>query len=158
MNERNAGRKRKFTDDEIKKILDYISSNRTIEEAAKKYHTSRQVIGRYINKREYTGSGIIRYKYMKGRKVITIIDVDFLHKKINIQNRTNNIYERAFCVLDNPNFEQFKNFLEWRCVPRTRYNIKEILQEMNIDSYDPVQIVEKTKGRISDDNFYLVRV
>ena len=36
-------------------------------------------------------------------------------------------------------------------MPRTRYGIKKELEHMGLDSYDPFQIVEITKGRVYGD-------
>lgn len=45
----------------------------------------------------------------------------------------------------------FEYFLEDRCFPRTRYNLKELLEEMDLPMYDPLLIIGKTKGRVYGD-------
>ena len=65
-------------------------------------------------------------------KVTTAIDVDAVNEEIRIKNFTKiNIY-RAFGVNENPNWKDYLEFLEDRCVPRTRYNIKEILRDLGL--------------------------
>ncbi len=153
-NNRNAGRKQKFTKEEIEKIEKLLQKGMTMNEVAKKYNTSRQIIDKYVNRppqRGYT----LRMTYMHGQNPCTIIDVDFLNEKVAIKNRTDDILHRAFGVVENPTWKQFEEFLEDRCFPRTRGNIKSILRDLNLDSYDPLQIVEKTKGRTADDNLWL---
>ena len=42
-------------------------------------------------------------------------------------------------------------FLEERCVPKTRENIGLILDELELDIFDPIAIVDKTQGRMAED-------
>lgn len=153
-NDRNAGRKRKFNSSDVAKMLELIKGGMRISDVAKKYGTSRQVIGRYINKRD-KNSHIVRMYYMDGNKISTVIDADFKNKIVNIQNRTNDNLARAFGVIEKPTFAQFEEFLESRCVPRTRANIKYLLKDMGIDSYDPMQIIGVTNGKLHGDPYYI---
>ena len=49
----------------------------------------------------------------------------------------------------------FQEFLEDRCFPRMRDNLKLILQDLELDFYDPFYIIEKTKGRMGEDMHWL---
>ncbi len=151
---RNAGRKQKFTDKQISEIEKLLEGGMTMIEVAERFGTSRQIIDKYVNRppeKNYT----LRMTYMHGQNPCTIIDVDFLNERITIKNRTDDILYRAFGVVENPTWQQFQEFLEDRCFPKTRGNMKAVLKELNIDSYDPLQIVERTKGRTADDNLWL---
>lgn len=151
---RNAGRKQKFTDKQIKEIEKLLEGGMTMNEVAERFGTSRQIIDKYVNRppeKNYT----LRMTYMHGQNPCTIIDVDFLNERVTIKNRTDDILYRAFGVVENPTWQQFQEFLEDRCFPKTRGNMKAILKELNIDSYDPLQIVERTRGRTADDNLWL---
>lgn len=92
---------------------------------------------------------------MYGRHPCTVIDVDFLHQKVYIQNRTDDLLHRAFGVVEDPSWEDFQDFLESRCFPSTRGNVKAELRELGLTDYDPLQIVEKTHGRTAEDNLWL---
>lgn len=48
------------------------------------------------------------------------------------------------------------DFFEWRCFPRARYDAKRILRDLEVDFYEPYQIVLKTRGQQYDD-FYWIR-
>lgn len=88
-------------------------------------------------------------------KVTTAIDVDAVNEEIRIKNFTNiNIY-RAFGVNEKPNWKDYMEFLEERCVPRTRYNIKEILRDLELDCYDVEEYVKKTHARCCDDRQWI---
>ena len=151
---RNAGRKQQFTQAEIKKIEKLLENGMTMSEVAKKYNTSRQIIDKYVNSPPQKGY-TLRMTYMYRQNPCTIIDVDFLNEKVAIKNRTNDILHRAFGTIENPTWQQFQQFLQDRCFPETRGNIKSVLRDLNIDSYDPLQIVEKTKGKTADDNLWI---
>lgn len=151
---RNAGRKRKFTEKEINEIEKMLEKGMTMSAVAKQFDTSRQIIDKYVNRpmeKDYT----LRMTYMNGQKVCTVIDVDFINEKIAIKNRTDDILHRAFGVVEEPTWQQFQEFLADRCFPETRGNIKSVLKDLKLDSYDPLQIVEKTKGRTTDDGLWI---
>ncbi len=62
---------------------------------------------------------------------------------------------RAFGVKLEPEYEDYEAFLESRCFPRTRDKMKIQLKELDIPFYDPLLIIEKTQGRMADDDFWL---
>jgi hypothetical protein len=62
---------------------------------------------------------------------------------------------RAFGVKTKPTWEDFEYFLEDRCVPKTRFGMKEILKDYGLDSFDPLAIIEKTGGRMAEDHQWL---
>lgn len=62
---------------------------------------------------------------------------------------------RAFGVIEAPTWEDFNYFLKERCFPATRGNVKQLLRQMQIGGYDPLQIAEKTAGRMAEDNLWL---
>ena len=97
----------------------------------------------------------IRLWYMYNREVCTIIDVNELERKVAIYNYTNNIMFRAFGKITNPTFEQYEEFLESRCFPRTRDKMKLMLREMDLPFYDPLMIIEKTQGKMAEDQFWI---
>ena len=48
-NPRKAGRKKKFTAEDVQRIRSLLENGMTMQEAAKRFNTSRQVIGKYLN-------------------------------------------------------------------------------------------------------------
>ena len=89
------------------------------------------------------------------QKVCTEIYVDYKNKKIKIINRTNDIMKRAFGINEKPTWEDFENFISERCFPKSRALRKTVLDKIGIDGYDPMQIIELTKGRTAEDNQYI---
>lgn len=97
----------------------------------------------------------MRLAYMYRQKPCTVIDVDFARQKVKIQNRTQDVLLRAFGVNEQPTWEDFEIFLAERCFPQSRGLLKAELRRLGLESYDPLQIVEKTKGRTAEDDMWL---
>ena len=112
------------------------------------------MIGRYLNEKPAEGY-TLRLTYMYQQHPCTIIDVDFLNQRVMVQNKTKDMLHRAFGVIEKPTWNDFEIFLKERCFPATRGNAKEILKELQLTSYDPLQIVEKTRGRTAEDDMWL---
>ena len=149
-----SGRKPLFSDEDINNIRELASKGMSINDIAKKYNTSRQVIGKYINSR--TGNTYtLRLTYMFKQYPCTVIDVDYLNKRINISNRTDDIIHRAFGINENPDWKDFELFLESRSYQKTRGDIKTILEKLGIDGYDPIKIISITQGRTWEDDQWI---
>ena len=97
----------------------------------------------------------MRLWYMYYDDVCTIIDVDERERKVKIYNYTNDYAFRAFGRIETPTFEQYQEFLESRCFPRTRDKMKLVLKELDLPFYEPLMIIEKTQGRMAEDNFWI---
>lgn len=177
-NARGAGRKPRFTDAQITEIRTKRKQGITVGALAKEYGVSRQTISTYLNKKDRQMETIIesmrvwrelnrsfgeinlvdytvRMDFMCDEECCTQILVDFKHEKIEVRNTTDKIMLRAFGINRNPTWEDFMEFLEDRCFPRTRDNLKLILQDLELDFYDPFYIIEKTQGRMGEDMQWL---
>lgn len=153
-NSRHAGRKKKFTEADVADIRTLLVEGATLDELACRYQTSRRVLIKYLNhppEKGYT----MRLAYMYRQKPCTVIDVDFARQKVKIQNRTQDVLLRAFGVNEQPTWEDFEIFLAERCFPQSRGLLKAELRRLGLESYDPLQIVEKTKGRTAEDDMWL---
>ena len=62
---------------------------------------------------------------------------------------------RAFGREEHPTFEQYEEFLESRCFPRSRDKMKLILKDLDLPFYDSLMIIEKTQGRMAEDDFWI---
>lgn len=97
----------------------------------------------------------MRIWYMLRQEICSVIDVDERARKLAVYNYVNNPMKRAFGRTDKPTFEQYEEFLESRCFPRTRDKMKIMLKELELPFYDPLMIIEKTQGRMAEDEFWL---
>jgi len=57
---------------------------------------------------------------------------------------------------DSPTWDDIMKFFEERSFERGRGDIKKVLKSLDVDFYDPYLIVQKTRGQLWDD-FYWIR-
>ena len=97
----------------------------------------------------------LRLYYMHKDSICTIIDVYMPQQKIEIHNYTENPVFRAFGVKERPSFRDYNDFLKSRCFPEERDMQKLTLRELGLPFYDPFMIIEKTQGRMAEDDFWI---
>lgn len=153
-NSRNAGRKKAFSGNDLARAQAMLSDGVSIQDIAASFGVSRKCVSQYLNERP-SENFTMRIDFKHGNRICTVIYVDFLDEKIVIQNRTNEIFDRAFGVVENPTWEDFQEFLLSRCFPETRSHVKDILRGLGIDRYDPLSIAEVTGGRTAEDDMYM---
>jgi putative transcriptional regulator len=88
-------------------------------------------------------------------EVCTLIDVDEKNRKVEIYNYTNDLIFRAFGKNEDPSYDEYQGFIESRCFPKNRDNLKVYLRELDIPFYEPLMIIERTLGKMADDNFWI---
>lgn len=180
-NTRGAGRKPSLTKIQIAEARGQHESGETVTKLAEKYGVSRQTMSAYLNRsddavqlekiyRTYRAWAVlnkefhrldsvqdyhIRMEFMCEDEICTVILVNYKKKEISIVNKSDNVLHRAFGVKVKPTWEDFQYFLESRCFPKTRDHLKSILQDLGLDSYDPLAIIERTKGRMAEDRQWI---
>ena len=98
---------------------------------------------------------VVKYEYYDKDVLCSTIVCDFTSKAVLVKKHTEVILKTAFGVNMSPSWDDFMEFLEERCVPKTRENVDLILENMDLTVYDPVKIVEITQGRMAEDNQWL---
>lgn len=97
----------------------------------------------------------LRLWYMEKDRVCTIIDVDERLRRVKIYNYTHDYILRAFGREEHPTFKEYEAFLESRCFPKSRDKMKIILKDLGLPFYDPFLIIEKTQGKMAEDDFWI---
>lgn len=97
----------------------------------------------------------VRMWYMYKNEICTLIDVDESNRIVRIKNYADKIMFRAFGNNNSPDYDEYEEFLESRCFPRTRDKMKLVLEDLKIPFYDPYLIIEKTEGRMAEDDFWI---
>ncbi|MDD3338124.1 MAG: helix-turn-helix domain-containing protein [Lachnospiraceae bacterium] len=97
----------------------------------------------------------LRLWYMHENTLCTLIDVDDVNKQVCVKNYTNHVMFRAFGNVEMPDYDMYENFLKSRCFPESRDKMKLILKDLDLPFYDPFLIIEKTEGRMAEDNFWI---
>lgn len=149
-----SGRKRVFDRSDIESIVKMQRQGKTTKEIADHFGVSRQTVSKYLNE-PLDGGFVLRLDFMYKQKVCTEIYVDYRDKKVKIINRTDDIMKRAFGVNENPAWEDYEEFIEGRCMPRSRAMQKAVFARLGLGGYDPLEIAEKNCGRTAEDNQYI---
>ena len=97
----------------------------------------------------------LRLWYYCDNQLCTLIDVDERLRKVKIYNYTSDYIMRAFGRNEKPDYTDYEAFLESRCFPESRDKMKLILEDLDLPFYDPILIIEKTKGRMAEDRFWI---
>jgi len=101
------------------------------------------------------GHDVRLFRFYDGDKLCTKIHADFTDKTLTVENKTNNPVKTAFGNNALPTWADFRAFLEERCVPRQRACLREYLEAVGVSEYDPIAIIQKTAGRMAEDNQWL---
>lgn len=110
----------------------------------------------YIIKKKIEPSNYrLRLAYMYHDKICAVIDVDESNRIVDVTNYTDMVIYRPFGNNTAPTYEEYEEFIESRCFPRTRDKMKLELEKLGIPFYDPILIIEKTQGRMEEDDFWI---
>ena len=160
-NPRGAGRKKKFTLDEVIAMKAMQQDGMTEAQLAERYRTSRQTIStnfrRLYDFTEHPTANS-RIFYMHGDTLCTVIDVDHRNEKVYVKNLTEKPLLTAFGRKGEPTWQDYQLFLTERCFPQSRAHSRQILRDLGLDFFDPESIIQKTRGRIAGDRHWMFQV
>ena len=71
------------------------------------------------------------------------------------KNFTDNSINTAFGIKSNASWQDYNDFLKDRCIPESREGLKYYLNSIEVDEYNPLEIIKKTKGKMAEDNQWL---
>lgn len=94
-------------------------------------------------------------RYFDNENLCTLIHADFTDKTLRIRNSTSNLVKTAFGKNEFPSWADFTSFLEERCISRNRGGLREYLESLGLDRYEPIEIIKKTSGRMAEDNQWM---
>lgn len=90
-----------------------------------------------------------------GDTLCSTIYADFTGQTLAVENQAVPLVKTAFGNNPLPAWEDFQRFLEERCIPRQRAGLREYLEALGLEEYDPLAIIEKTSGRMAEDQQWL---
>lgn len=105
--------------------------------------------------KKYSNNHLVKLNFYNNQTLCTAILADYTEKNIIIKNFTDNKLYRAFGANDNPDWRDYLSFLEDRVIPRTRAGLREYLNTLGIDEYNPLEIIKKTHGKMAEDNQWI---
>ena len=114
-----------------------------------------QSMEQYKAARLVQGHELMEIRYYNGDALCTLIYADKTAQDLCVENYTDNLVKTAFGKNPLPSWEDLKMFLEERCIPRQRAGLREYLEALGLDEYDPLAIIQKTKGRMAEDDQWM---
>ena len=94
-------------------------------------------------------------RYYNDKTLCSTIYADFSDQTLVVKNENVLMIKTAFGNNKQPNWRDFQNFLSERCIPRQRAGLREYLEAWGLEEYDPILIIQKTEGRMAEDQQWL---
>lgn len=109
----------------------------------------------FLEKKKALGHKLMKFEFYDGEALCTEIIADFTDETLSVENTTEHIVKTAFGKNEAPTWEDLLSFLEERCLPRSRSGIREYLETIGVEEYNPIEIIKKTAGRMAEDNQWI---
>ena len=109
----------------------------------------------FVQGAKKSGREILVLFYYDDKTLCTKIAADYTEKSICVENFVPNVLRTAFGNNQEPTWEDYLLFLEERCIPKSRAGLRQYLDEIGVDEYDPFEIIKKTSGRMAEDQQWI---
>ena len=109
----------------------------------------------FISNKRTQGHELSKLSYYNGDSLCTTIIADRTDHSLHVENHSEQLLKTAFGNNDSPTWEDLEYFLAERCVPRTRAGLREYLETIGVEEYDPFVIIQKTAGRMAEDDQWI---
>ncbi|HIZ55056.1 MAG TPA: hypothetical protein H9671_02490 [Firmicutes bacterium] len=117
--------------------------------------TCRLSCSEFAKQKRALGHKVWRLCFYDGDRLCTTIYADFTDETLAAENHVDDPVKTAFGNNPVPNWEDFQTFLQERCIPKERAGLREYLEALDLDEYDPLAIIQKTGGRIAEDQQWI---
>jgi len=109
----------------------------------------------FIGTKKEQGHALLKLSYFDGDTLCSAIVADKTERCICVENHVDHIIKTAFGNNLLPTWDDFQKFLEERCIPRARAGLREYLEAIGVEEYDPIEIIKKTEGRMAEDGQWI---
>lgn len=109
----------------------------------------------YIKARKDDGHKLYLFDYYNNQTLCSKIVADYTDCTFSFENYVSNFLHTAFGNNLSPTWDDFQKFLEERCIPRSRAGLREYLETIGVERYEPLDIIYKTKGRMAEDDQWI---
>ena len=117
--------------------------------------SKRLTLSEFISQKSTAGHRLLQFFYYYGDILCSLIAADYTDQTLCAENDVSDVIKTAFGNNEVPTWDDFQNFLEERCIPRARAGLREYLEAIGLDEYDPLEIIKKTSGRMAEDNQWI---
>ena len=109
----------------------------------------------FVELHQEQGHDVRILRYYDDKTLCSTIYADFTDQTLVVENEDVLMIKTAFGNNRQPNWRDFQNFLLERCIPRQRAGLREYLEAWGLEEYDPILIIQKTEGRMAEDQQWL---
>lgn len=109
----------------------------------------------FAEKRRAQGHDLRRLRFYDGDRLCTTIYADFTDETLVVENHIADPVKTALGNNSLPDWADFQTFLQERCIPQERAGLREYLESLGLAAYDPLEIIQKTGGRMAEDQQWL---
>lgn len=117
--------------------------------------SKRLPLHQFIETRKSKGHQLVLLSYFDNQTICSQIAADYTEHSLCVENYVSDVLRTAFGNNQAPTWDNFHTFLEERCVPRSRAGLREYLEAIGLEEYDPLEIIKKTSGRMAEDHQWL---
>ena len=108
-----------------------------------------------LTQKRAQGHTLLKLSYYNGDTLCTTILADPNDQTLCFENYTDRVLKTAFGNNHAPTWADFQFFLAERCIPRSRAGLREYLETIGVEEYDPLEIIRKTEGRMAEDQQWI---
>lgn len=112
-------------------------------------------VDEFVSAKRKQGHALTKLSYFDGEHLCTTIAADHTERVLCFENHTDRVIKTAFGNNAVPTWEDLQYFLEERCIPRARSGLREYLEAIGVETYDPMEIIKKTEGRMAEDEQWI---
>ncbi len=98
---------------------------------------------------------LLQLLFYDGDLLCSRIIADYTQRAVCAENYVDDWIRTAFGNDPAPTWAAYEAFLEDRCIPSSRAGLREYLEAIGVDHYDPLEIIQKTAGRMAEDGQWL---
>ena len=109
----------------------------------------------FIKNKKDAGHKLLLIEFFNAEMLCTKICADYTEQNLALENHTENLVKTAFGKNEAPTWQDLENFLEERCIPRSRSGLREYLETIGVEEYNPLEIIKKTQGRMAEDDQWI---
>lgn len=117
--------------------------------------SKRLTLAAFAERKKQLGHELTMLYYYDGDLLCTTICADYSDKSLCIEDAVSDVIRTAFGNNRVPQWEDYLQFLEERCIPRGRDGLRWYLDAIGVDAYEPLEIIRKTQGRMAGDDQWL---
>ncbi len=117
--------------------------------------TRKLTFAEFLEASHRTGHEVLLFSCYSGDTLCARIAADETEKTVCIENLATDYLKLPFGNNPSPSWADYQHFLEDRCIPKTRAGLQEYLETIGVDSYEPLEIIRKTQGRMAEDDLWL---